>query len=89
MSSSVDYCPACGQAAVASQAVHPVRRFWASIVQIAIVEVALLSVLAGVFVAYLNWSSEVSFAEFLAASRSQPAASLPLTEVYLPCNRGT
>ena len=89
MSSSADHCPACGQAAFTPDAARPVRRFWPSIVRIAVIEVAVLLALAGLFVAYLNWSSEASFAEFLAASQAQPAPSLPLSEVQLPCKRGT
>jgi hypothetical protein len=90
MSSSADHCPACGQAAFTPDAVRPVRRFWPSIVRIAVIEVVVLLALAGLFVAYLNWSSEASFAEFLAASQAaQPAPSLPLSEVHLPCKQGT
>lgn len=94
MSSSADHCPARGQAAFVPEAARPVRRFWPSIVRIAVIEVVLLLALAGVFIAYLNWSSEASFAEFLAASQAanqaaQPAPSLPLNEVQAPCKKGT
>jgi len=90
MSSSADQCPACSQAAFAPEAARPVRRFWPSIVRIAVIEVVALLALAGVFIAYLNWSSEASFAEFLAVSQAaQPAPSLPLNEVHLPCKQGT
>ena len=54
---------------VAGAARRP-RKFWPSIVRIAVVEVVLLLALAGVFIAYLNWSSEVTFAEFLAANEA-------------------
>ena|ERR1700744_6522743 len=89
VSSSADQCPACGQAAFALEAARPVRGFWPSIVRIAVLEIVVLLALAGVFVAYLNWSSEASFAEFLAASQARPAPSLPLDEVRLPCEKGT
>jgi hypothetical protein len=90
VSSSADHYPACGRAAFAPEATRPVRRFWPSIVRIVVIEVVVLLALAGVFVAYLNWSSEASFAEFLAASEAaQPAPSLPLNEVQLPCKKGT
>jgi hypothetical protein len=73
MSSSADCRQAYGQAAFASDTARSERRFWPSIVRIAVIEVVLLCVLAGLFVAYLNWSSEASFAEFLAASKVQAA----------------
>ena len=88
MSSSADHYPACGQAAFAPEAAHPVRRFWPSIVRIAVIEVVVLLALAGVFIAYLNWSSEASFAEFLSVTKTLAAPSLPVTEVHLPCKHG-
>ena len=88
MSTSADHCPACGQAAFTPDAARPVRRFWPSIVRIAVIEVVVLLALAGVFVAYLNWSSEASFAEFLSVTKTLAAPSLPVTEVHLPCNHG-
>ena len=88
MSSSSDQCPACGQAALATEAARPIRGFWPSIVRIAVIEVVLLLALAGLFVAYLNWSSEASFAEFLAATKAPAAPNLPMTEVHSPCKRG-
>jgi len=88
--SSADYRPACGQAELESnpKATHRARGFWPSIAWIALVEVVVLLALAGVFVAYLNWSSEASFAEFLAATNAQAASTLPLTEVRPPCKPG-
>jgi hypothetical protein len=90
MSSSSDHCPACGQAAPAatSNAALRERGFWPSIVRIAALEIALLIATAGVFIAYLNWSSEASFAEFLAATQTQEAPSVPVSEVRSPCKRG-
>jgi len=43
--------------------------FWWSIARIFLVETLVLLALAAAVVAYLNWSSEVSWAEFLAASQ--------------------
>ena len=88
MSSSADHCPACGQAAFTPDAARPARRFWPSIVRIAVIEVVVLLSLAGMFIAYLNWSSEASFAEFLAATKTLATPSLPVTEVHLPCKQG-
>ena len=89
MSSSADHCPAYGQAALAAGAARRSRGFWPSIVRIAVVEVVLLVALAGVFIAYLNWSSEASFAEFLAVSKAQatPVAPPSATGSRPICNR--
>jgi hypothetical protein len=76
-SSATDYHPAYGQAALAAGAARRSRGFWPSIVRIAVAEVVLLLVLAGVFIAYLNWSSEASFAEFLAVSKVQETPVAP------------
>ena len=88
MSSSANYRPAYGRAAFAPEAARPVRRFWPSIVRIAVIEVVVLLALAGLFIAYLNWSSEASFAEFLSVTKTLAAPSLPVTEVRLPCQHG-
>ena len=88
MSTSADHYPACGQAAFVPEVARPVRRFWPSIVRIAVIEVVVLLALAGVFIAYLNWSSEASFAEFLSVTKTLAAPSLPVTEVHLPCKHG-
>jgi hypothetical protein len=50
------------------------RGFWASIARIFLIEMLVLVALSGAVVFYLNWSSEVAFSEFLAASQ-QPAGS--------------
>jgi hypothetical protein len=66
------------------------RGFWASIARIFVVEVLVLVALSGAIVGYLNWSSEVAFAEFLAASQ-QTAASSPVIHAITerrPCERG-
>lgn len=88
MSSSADHYQARGQAAFALEASRPVRGFWPSIVRIAVLEIVALLVLAGVFVAYLNWSSEASFAEFLSVTKTLAVPNLPVTEVSLPCKDG-
>jgi len=64
--------------------------FWLSIVRIFVLEVALLAALSGAFVAYLDWSSEATFAEFLSASASwaPPNPSLQPIESVTPCDRG-
>ena len=67
---------------------HPAHRhFWPSIVRLAVLEVVILLALAGVFVAYLNWSSEATFAEFLAVSKAQAAPTVSLQAVKLPCGK--
>ena len=88
MSSLTDHCPACGQAAFADEATRRPWRFWPSIVRIAIIEVVVLLALSGLFVAYLNWSSEASFAEFLAASQTPAAPTLRVNDVHAPCTQG-
>jgi hypothetical protein len=88
VSSSADLCTARGHAAPPAEAARRQGKFWPSIVRIAVIEVVALAALAGVFVAYLNWSSEASFAEFIAVSKMQPAPTLPVTEVRLPCKKG-
>lgn len=46
---------------------------WPAIVRIIILEIVLLVALASAFVYYLNWSSEASLSDFMAASRSSQA----------------
>ena len=86
MPSSADDCPAPGELALASEAPRSTRGFWSSIAWIAVVEVVVLLALAGVFIAYLNWSSEASFAEFLSAGEA--SSSSPLSAVKAPCDGG-
>ena len=50
------------------------RDFWVSIARIFLVEVLILIVLSGAIAGYLNWSSEVAFSEFLAASQQAAGA---------------
>lgn len=75
-SSSADRRAARRQVTSVSEAARPSRGFWPSIVRIAAFEVVLLFALAGAFVAYLNWPSEVTFAEFPAAGK------MPATQIH-------
>ena len=54
---------------------------WPAIVRIIILEILVLLALAGAFVYYLNWSSEVAMSEFMAASKAQVQA----TKVHSRC----
>lgn len=85
MPSSADHSAVQRAFASPSQATRPSRGFWPSIVRIAALEIVLLLALAGLFVAYLNWSSEASFAEFLAVSKTAP---VPTNATEAPCRRG-
>jgi hypothetical protein len=78
------------------QSFRPLRAFWSfggfwPTVRIIILEVLVLLALAGAIVFYLNWSSEVAFAEFLAAGRTQPAPgpTLHTIKANMPCGRDT
>jgi flagellar basal body-associated protein FliL len=66
------------------------KGFWAAIARIFLVEVLVLVALSGAVVFYLNWSSNVAFSEFLAASQ-QTAASNPVIHAITgqrSCERG-
>ncbi len=54
---------------------------WPAIVRIIILEILLLAALTMAFVYYLNWSSEASVSEFMAASK----APLQAVTDHLPC----
>ena len=60
------------------------RVFWVSIARIFLVEVLILIVLSGAIAGYLNWSSEVAFSEFLAASQ-QAAGAKPVSHAWIRC----
>jgi Tfp pilus assembly protein PilO len=47
---------------------------WPAIVRIIILEILLLAALTMAFVYYLNWSSEASVSEFMAASKASQQA---------------
>ena len=64
--------------------------FWPAIVRTLLVEVLLLVALSGAIVAYLNWSSNAAWSEFVAASKQ--AAPGPTTPIQTgkgqaPCVR--
>jgi hypothetical protein len=61
---------------------------WPAIIKTLLVEIAVLVALAGGFVLYVNWSSEVAFEEFMNADKSsaaeaghRPPASIPVQSV--------
>jgi hypothetical protein len=58
------------------------QSFWASIARIFLVEIVVLLALSAAAVAYVNWSSEVAWAEFLTASKlAVPAPNQPVQPV--------
>ena len=66
---------------------------WPAIVKTLLVEIALLVALAGAFVGYVNWSSEVAFEEFMHADQSsaaqaehRPPSSIPVQAVKAKAN---
>ncbi len=66
------------------------RDFWPAIARIALVEILVLLALGCATVGYVSWSSEIAFAEFLAASKvAAPSAHAPLQAVkgQKPCGR--
>jgi flagellar basal body-associated protein FliL len=61
---------------------------WPAILKTFLVEIAVLVALAGAFVFYVNWSSQVAFEEFMNADQSaaaeaehRPPASIPVQAV--------
>ena len=84
-----DQNPAVRQLSWSPRVVWTSTRFWPSIVRIVVFEIVLLLALAGAAVAYLDWSSQENFAEFLAASKMQAAPRAPLENVKgHMCERG-
>jgi hypothetical protein len=66
---------------------------WPAIAKTLLVEIAVLVALAGAFVFYVNWSSQVAFEEFLNADQSsaaevehRPPASIPVQTVKARAN---
>ena len=66
---------------------------WPAIVKTLLVEITVLVALAGAFVFYVNWSSEVAFEEFMKADRSsaaeaehRPPSSIPVQAVKSRAN---
>jgi hypothetical protein len=64
--------------------------FWASIARILLVEVLVLIALSGAIVFYVDWSSKVAFAEFLATSQQTTGSNPVIHPMTLqrPCERG-
>jgi len=64
------------------------QAFWPSVLRIFVMQAVILLVLAGAVVGYISWSSEVAFAEFLAASKAQaaPNSAQQAIKVHLPCD---
>jgi hypothetical protein len=66
------------------------QAFWLSIARILVAEILVLVLLSAAAVAYLNWSSEIAFAEFLAASKlaaPAPGPSVDTARVKIRCER--
>jgi hypothetical protein len=66
------------------------RSFWPAIIRTLLVEVLVLLALSGAIVGYLNWSSEMAWAEFKAASKlSAPESAMPVETVraHAHCDR--
>ena len=64
--------------------------FWASIARILLVQVLVLIALSGAIVFYVDWSSKVAFAEFLATSQQTTGSNPVIHPMTLqrPCERG-
>jgi hypothetical protein len=63
--------------------------FWPAIAGIFVAEIVVLLVLSAAFVAYLNSSSDVAFAEFVAASKlsaAAPHSPLQAVKGHAPCD---
>jgi hypothetical protein len=64
--------------------------FWASIARILLVQVLVLIALSGAIVFYVDWSSKVAFAEFLATSQQTTGLNPVIHPMTLQtsCERG-
>ena len=64
--------------------------FWASIARILLVQVLVLIALSGAIVFYVDWSSKVAFAEFLATSQQTTGSNPVIHPMTLQgrCERG-
>jgi hypothetical protein len=90
MPSSADRYPASRQRWWSLHPLWSSQGFWPSTIRIVILEIMVLVALAGAAVFYLNWSSEVAFAEFLAATDAlSPSSSAQAVAGHVPCDRGT
>ncbi len=65
-------------------------RFWLSYARILLIQIVVLVALSGAVVAYLNWSSAQSFAEFVSAGAMLAPANPSLQSIRgtNPCDRG-
>jgi hypothetical protein len=73
-----------------NQRIETRRAFWASIARIFVIEIVVLIALSAAIVGYLNWSSEIAWAEFIATSQLQaPQSNQSLHAVThrTPCGR--
>ena len=50
---------------------------WVAIERTLVLQVLVLLAFAGAFIRYVNWSSEIAFAEFSAASKSELSQARP------------
>jgi hypothetical protein len=66
------------------------RDFWLSIARIFVFQLVLALALSGAFVAYVNWSSAKTFAEFLSAGAMLAPSNPALQSIKgaNPCDRG-
>ena len=63
-------------------------RFCFSILRVVVIQVVLLVALSSAFVAYVNWSSAKTFAEFLSAGTMLAPSNPALQSIKNPCDRG-
>jgi hypothetical protein len=73
-----------------NQSIETRAAFWASIARIFVIEIVILIALSAAIVGYLNWSSEMAWSEFRAASQMQPpqsSQSLHAVTHHVVCGR--
>jgi hypothetical protein len=58
-----------------NQSIETRAAFWASIARIFVIEIVILIALSAAIIGYLNWSSEMAWSEFRAASQLQAPQS--------------
>jgi hypothetical protein len=68
---------------------------WLAVVRTLIVEILVLLALSGAAIAYLDWSSDVNWTAFIAASQTsglalnhRPDAPVQAAKAQAPCRRG-
>ena len=57
---------------------------WPGIVKILLIQVLVLLALSAAVVGYLNWSSDIAWAEFIAASTSSVSEPRPYSQSSIP-----